>query len=78
MNLNILQTKKYYLLPSIQRQIIEQKKIKFSPLINIFNKGFMKEEIGNDGLLKNFKNIEDKTEQKLKAIKEHEQKINEL
>ena len=38
----------------------------------------MKEEIGNDGLLKNFKNIEDKTEQKLKAIKEHEQKINEL
>ena len=38
----------------------------------------MKEEIRNDGLLKNFKNIEDKNEQKLKAIKEHEQKSNKL
>ena len=38
----------------------------------------MKEKIRNDGFLKNFKHIEDKNEQKLKAIEEHEQKINKL
>ena len=47
---------------------VEQAKFDYSPLSQFFNKG-LKEEDKKEGLLKRLKNIEDKSEEKLKAIK---------
>ena len=47
---------------------VEQAKFEYSPLGKIFNKG-LKEEDKKEGLLKRLKNIEDKSEEQLKAIK---------
>ena len=47
---------------------VEQVRFEYSPLGKIFNKG-LKEENKKEGLLKRLKNIEDKNEEQLKAIK---------
>ena len=47
---------------------VEQAKFDYSPLSKFFNKG-LKEEDKKEGLLKRLKNIEDKSEEHLKAIK---------
>ena len=47
---------------------VEQAKFDYSPLSKLFNKG-LKEEDKKEGLLKRLKNIEDKSEEQLKAIK---------
>ena len=47
---------------------VEQAKFDYSPLSKFFNKG-LKEEDKKEGLLKRLKNIEDKSEEQLKAIK---------
>ena len=47
---------------------VEQAKFDYSPLGKFFNKG-LKEEDKKEGLLKRLKNIEDKSEEQLKAIK---------
>ena len=55
----------------------EQAKFKYSPLGKVFNKG-LKEEEKKEGLLKRLKNIEDKIEQQLKAIKNKGENIKEV
>ena len=52
----------------LKPSIIEQAKFEYSPLGKIFNKGLEKED-KKEGLLKRLKNIEDKNEEQLKAIK---------
>ena len=47
---------------------VEQVRYEYSPLGKIFNKG-LKEENKKEGLSKRLKNIEDKNEEQLKAIK---------
>ena len=47
----------------------EQTKFEYSPLGKIFNEGFDKNEDKKEGLLKILKNIEDKNDEQLKAIK---------
>ena len=47
---------------------VEQAKFDYSPLSKFFNKG-LKEGDKKEGLLKRLKNIEDKNEEQLKAIK---------
>ena len=47
---------------------VEQAKFDYSPSSQFFNKG-LKEEDKKEGLLKRLKNIEDKSEEQLKAIK---------
>ena len=47
---------------------VKQTRFEYSPLGNIFKKG-LKEKDKKEGLLKRLKNIEDKNEQQLKAIK---------
>ena len=55
----------------------EQAKFKYSPLGKVFNKG-LKEEEKKEGLLKRLKNIEDKIEEQLKAIKNKGENIKEV
>ena len=57
--------------------VIEQAKFEYSPLGKIFNKG-LKEEDKKEGLLKRLKNIEDKSEEQLKAIKSKNENIKEV
>ena len=52
----------------LNRSTGEQVRFEYSPLGKIFNKG-LKEENKKEGLLKRLKNIEDKNEEQLKAIK---------
>ena len=47
---------------------VEQAKFDNSPLSNFFNEG-LKEEDKKEGLLKRLKNIEDKNQEQIKAIK---------
>ena len=53
---------------------IEQAKFEYSPLGKIFNKGLDKDD-KKEGLFKRLKNIEDKNQKQLKAIKDHGKKI---
>ena len=55
---------------------LEKAKFEYSPLGNIFNKGFSEED-KKEGLLKKLKNIEDKNEQLLK-IKNKTENIKEI
>ena len=55
---------------------VEQVRFEYSPLGKIFNKG-LKEESKKEGLLKRLKNIEDKNEEQLKAIKNKTENIKE-
>ena len=48
-------------------RVVEQAKFEYSPLGKVFNKGLEKED-KKEGLLKSFKNIEDKKEKQLKMI----------
>ena len=52
---------------------IEQAKFEYSSLGKIFNKGLDKDD-KKEGLFKRLKNIEDKNEKQLKAIKDHRKK----
>ena len=52
---------------------VQKAKFEYSPLGQVFNKGLEKDE-KQEGLLKRLKNIEDKTDNQLLAIKD--QKIN--
>ena len=52
---------------------VEQAKFEYSPLGKIFNKGLDKDD-KKEGLFKRLKNIEDKNEKQLKAIKDHRKK----
>ena len=54
---------------------VEQTKFDYSPLSKFFNKG-LEEEVKKVGFLKRLKNIEDKNEEQLNAIKEREKKNN--
>ena len=56
---------------------VEQAKFDYSPLSKFFNKG-LKEEDKKERLLKELKNIEDKSEQQLKAIKIKNENIKEV
>ena len=56
---------------------VEQAKFDYSPLSKFFNKG-LKEEDKKERLLKKLKNIEDKSEQQLKAIKIKNENIKEV
>ena len=47
---------------------IDQTKFDYSPFSKFFNKGLTKES-KKEGLLKRLKNIEDKSEEQLKAVK---------
>ena len=47
---------------------VQKAKFEYSPLCQVFNKGLTKDE-KSEGLLKRLKNIEDKTDNQLKAIK---------
>ena len=49
---------------------VEQAKFEYSPLGKIFNKG-LSEDDNKEWLLKRLKNIEDKNEVQLQAIKDH-------
>ena len=53
---------------------IEQAKFEYSSLGKIFNKGLDKDD-KKEGLFKRLKNIEDKNQKQLKAIKDHGKKI---
>ena len=53
--------------------VIQKAKFEYSPLGKVFNKG-LDESDKKEGLLKRFKNIEGKNEQKLKAIKDQGEK----
>ena len=55
---------------------VEQARFEYSPLGNFFNKR-LKEEDKKAGLLKILKNIEDKNEEQLKAIKNKTENIKE-
>ena len=52
---------------------IEQTKLEYSPLGKIFNKGLSKDD-QKEGFFKRLKNIEDKNENQLKVIEDHEKK----
>ena len=52
-----------------KRIVIEKAKFEYSPLGKIFTKGLDKDEDKKEGLLKRLKNIEDKNEERIKAIK---------
>ena len=56
---------------------VEQARFEYSPLGNIFNKG-LKEKDKKEGLLKRLKNIEDKNEERIKAIKIKTENIKEV
>ena len=56
---------------------VEQARFVYSPLTNIFNRGLKEEDI-KEGYLKRLKNIEDKNEEQLKAIKNKTRNINEV
>ena len=56
---------------------VEQAKFDYSQLSKFFNKG-LKEEDKKEGLLKRLKNIEDKSEEQLKAIKSKNENIKEF
>ena len=56
---------------------VEQEKYDFSPLSKFFNKR-LKEEDKKEGLLKRLQNIEDKSEEWLKAIKSKNKNIKEV
>ena len=49
---------------------VEQPRFEYSPLGKIFNKGLDKDEDKKEGLLKRFKNIENKNEGQLKVFKD--------
>ena len=49
---------------------IKKAKFEYSPLGKVFNKG-LSEDDNKEGLLKKLKNIEDKNEVQLQAIKDH-------
>ena len=53
--------------------VVEQAKFDYSPLSNIFNKGLKKDD-QKEGLLKSVKNIGDKNDKLLKAIKDKNKK----
>ena len=57
--------------------VVEQAKFDYSPLSKFFNKG-LKEGDKKEGLLKRLKNIEDKNEEQLKAIKSKNWNIKEV
>ena len=57
--------------------IVEQAKFDHSPLSKFFNKGLKKED-KKEGLLKRLKNIEDKSEEQLKAKKSKNENIKEV
>ena len=56
---------------------VDQAKFDYSLLGKVFNKG-LKEEDKKEGLLERLKNIEDKNEEKLKAIKNKTEGIKEV
>ena len=47
--------------------VVKQAKFEFSPLVKVFNKGLQKED-EKEGLLKRFKNMENKNEEQLKKL----------
>ena len=53
---------------SYKPNTVEQAKFDYSPMSKFFNKGLKKED-KKEGLSKRLKNIEDKSEEQLKAIK---------
>ena len=53
--------------------VIQKAKFEYSPLGKVFNKG-LEERDNKEGLLKRLKNIENKSEQQLQAIKNQEKK----
>ena len=56
---------------------VDQAKFDYSPLSKFFNRG-LKEEEKNEGLLRRLKNIEDKSEEQLKAVKNKAENIKEV
>ena len=54
--------------PGLKPSTVEQARTEYSPLSKFFNKG-LKEEDKKEGLLKGLKNMEDKYEKSLKAVK---------
>ena len=56
---------------------VEPARFEYSPLGKIFNKG-PKEEDKNEGLLKRLKNIKDRNEEHLKAVKNKTENIKEV
>ena len=56
---------------------VEQAKLEYSPVSNIFDKGF-KDENKEEGLLKRLKHIEDKNEEQLRAVKNRTENIKEV
>ena len=55
---------------------VEQAKFDYSPLSKFINKGLKEED--KEGLLKRLKNIEDKSEEQVKAIKSKNENIKEI
>ena len=63
--------------PGLKPSTVEQARTEYSPLSKFFNKG-LKEEDKKEGLLKGLKNMEDKYEKSLKAVKNKTQNIKEV
>ena len=61
----------------LKSSTIEKVKFEYSPLGKVFTKGLNKHD-QKDGLLKSFKNIEDKNEELLKATKNNTKNIKEI
>ena len=62
---------------ALKSSTIEKVKFEYSPLGKVFTKGLNKHD-QKDGLLKSFKNIEDKNEELLKATKNNTKNIKEI
>ena len=58
--------------------VIEKAKFEYSPLGKIFTKGLDKDEDKKEGLLKRLKNIEDKNEEQLRAVKSKTENIKDV
>ena len=56
---------------------VEQARCEYSPLAKFFNKG-LQEEGKKEGLLKRLKNIEDKNEEQLRAVKSKTENIKDV
>ena len=63
--------------PGLKPSTVEQARTEYSPISKFFNKG-LKEEDKKEGLLKGLKNMEDKYEKSLKAVKNKTQNIKEV
>ena len=64
----------YLTVEDLKPSTVEQDRFEYSPLSKFLNKG-LKEEDKKEGPLKILKNIEDKSEEQLKAVKDQKEKI---